>query len=98
MCHSECVGKLENPYADLRPSDERVALTQRLDEERSAIVAQIGDLTNAQAAGKPLPATNLTAGGVVKHLAHTQRTVGSSTNCWEMTSANHGHRRHRRTN
>jgi len=52
------VGTLETPYADLQPGDERLALTQRLDEERSAIVAQIGDLTDAQAAVKPLAATN----------------------------------------
>jgi Protein of unknown function (DUF664) len=36
---------------------------------RSAVVARIEDLDHETASRKPLPATQLTVGGVVKHLA-----------------------------
>lgn len=58
------------PHADLRPDNERIALTQRLDEERNAIVAQLRDLTDDEAATQAITSTNLTIGGIVKHLAH----------------------------
>lgn len=47
-------------YADLRPATERIGLTERLGEERRAILAQARDLS-----------TDLTIGRIVKHLADT---------------------------
>ncbi len=59
-------------HADLRPGDERTALTQRLDEERQAVIAQLHDLTDDEAATQAITSTNLTVGGIVKHLAHEE--------------------------
>jgi hypothetical protein len=41
-------------YGDLQPVTERIGLTQRLDEERRAIVAQASDLTVDQLHARPL--------------------------------------------
>ncbi len=59
-------------FADLQPATERIGLTQRLDEERRAIVAQAGDLTLDELHARPLTATDLSVGGIVKHLAYTE--------------------------
>lgn len=56
-------------YPDLQPANERVALEQHLDFCRRAVVTRIDDLDDESASRQPLPATNLTVGGVVKHLA-----------------------------
>ena len=72
MCESGDMSLADAPHADLRPGDERIALTQRLDEERTAIVAQVCDLTDDEAATQPIGSTNLTIGGIVKHLAHCE--------------------------
>jgi len=72
MCESGDVSLDDSPHADLRPGNERIALTQRLDEERNAIVTKLADLTDDEAAAQPIVSTNLTIGGIVKHLAHTE--------------------------
>ena len=59
-------------HADLQPATERVGLTQRLDEERLAIVAQALDLSADEVHARPLPATNLSIARIVKHLAFTE--------------------------
>lgn len=52
----------------LQPESERSALEERLAFCRRAAIARIEDLDDAAAAAQPLPTTDLTAGGVVKHL------------------------------
>lgn len=59
-------------YGDLQPATERVGLTERLDEERRAIVAQTGDLTPGEMHARPLATTDLSIGRIVKHLAFTE--------------------------
>ena len=59
-------------HADLQPANERSGLTQRLDEERRAIVAQASDLTIDELHARPLAATDLSVGRIVKHLAFTE--------------------------
>jgi uncharacterized damage-inducible protein DinB len=59
-------------YADLQPTTERVGLTERLDEERRAIVAQASDLSLDELHARPLTATDLSIGRIVKHLAYTE--------------------------
>jgi uncharacterized damage-inducible protein DinB len=66
---TDLVSDLPGFYPDLQPPTERVALAQRLDFCRSAAVARIYDLDDERASRQPLPATNLTVGGVVRHLA-----------------------------
>jgi hypothetical protein len=56
-------------FPDLRPPDERTALVQRLDDYRAIVSAQIADLDDAMAAVVPLQSTQLSVGGIVKHLA-----------------------------
>lgn len=56
-------------HPELQPADERTAVEQRLDHYRSVVVAKVADLTDSEAARQVLPATRLTAGGIVKHLA-----------------------------
>ena len=63
------VSELSTFYPDLQPSNERVALEQRLDFCRRAVLARIEDLDDASATRHPLPATNLSVAGIVKHLA-----------------------------
>ncbi len=58
--------------SDLQPATERVGLTQRLDEERRAIVAQTSDLSPDELHARPLTATDLSIGRIVKHLAYTE--------------------------
>jgi uncharacterized damage-inducible protein DinB len=59
-------------YADLQPATERIGLTERLDEERRAIVGQARDLSLDEIHARPLAATDLTIGRIVKHLAFTE--------------------------
>jgi uncharacterized damage-inducible protein DinB len=59
------------PYPDL-DADERTTLGQFLDLYRRHALARLTGLTDEQARTRTLPATNLTPGGVVKHLAHVE--------------------------
>lgn len=59
-------------FADLQPASERIGLTERLDEERRAIVAQTVDLAADEIHERPLAATDLSIGRIVKHLAFTE--------------------------
>lgn len=59
-------------HADLQPATERIGLTERLDEERRAIVAQAMDLSVGEMHARPLAATDLSIGRIVKHLAFTE--------------------------
>ncbi len=54
---------------DLQPGDERTALEQRLDQYRQIVITKLADLDQAQASARALHATDLTVGGIVKHLA-----------------------------
>jgi uncharacterized damage-inducible protein DinB len=54
---------------DLQPGDERTALEQRLDQYRHIVAAKLADLDHSQASAQVLEATDLTVGGIVKHLA-----------------------------
>ena len=58
-------------YPDL-DADERTTLSQFLDQYRHRVLTRFGRLTDEQAQTKSLPATNLTPGAVVKHLAHME--------------------------
>lgn len=62
----------EQHFAELQPASERVGLTERLDEERRAIVAQAADLSHDELHTRPLTATDLTIARLVKHLAFTE--------------------------
>ncbi|MFD7154320.1 DUF664 domain-containing protein [Kribbella sp. NPDC059898] len=48
---------------------ERRSLEQFLDFHRAGVLRTLDEVTDAEAAARPLPATDLTVGGVVKHLA-----------------------------
>lgn len=63
---------LEARFADLQPTSERVGLTERLDEERRAVVAQAVDLSHDELHARPLAATPLSIGRLVKHLAYVE--------------------------
>jgi hypothetical protein len=54
---------------DLQPGDERTALEQRLDQYRCLVRTKLADLDHSQASKPVLEATDLTVGGIVKHLA-----------------------------
>jgi len=56
-------------YPDL-DADELTTLGQFLDQYRQLALTRLVVLSSAQARTKPLSATELTPGGVVKHLAH----------------------------
>lgn len=58
-------------YPDL-DGDERTTLTQFLDHYRHQATTQLLRLSDSQARTRSLPATALTPGGVVKHLAHME--------------------------
>lgn len=58
-------------YPDL-DADERTTLSQFLDLYRHRALTRLRSLTDEQAQSKTLPATDLTPGGVVKHLAHME--------------------------
>lgn len=57
---------------DLQPATERAALTQRLDVERAAVLAQASDLSVDEFHARPLAATDLSIGRIVKHLAYAE--------------------------
>jgi len=65
----------EKRFADLQPTSERLGLTERLDEERRAVVAQAADLSPDELHTRPLAATNLSIGRLIRHLAFTE-------DCW----------------
>ena len=50
-------------------ADERTMLEQFLDFHRAGVVRTLDEVTDEQAAARVLPATDLTVGGLVKHLA-----------------------------
>lgn len=56
-------------YPDPRPGGERVALEQFLDLNRQTVLAKLVDLDKSEASARLLKATDLTVGGIVKHLA-----------------------------
>lgn len=58
-------------YPDL-DADERTTLTQFLDHYRRRVIERFSALSDAEARATSLPATKLTPGGVVKHLAHME--------------------------
>ena len=58
-------------YPDL-DADERITLTQFLDLYRRRVIERFSALSDAEAREASLPATKLTPGGVVKHLAHME--------------------------
>lgn len=58
-------------YPKLR-ADERSMLGQFLDQYRHTVDAKLTALDDAAASAYILPATQLTVGGVVKHLAHME--------------------------
>ncbi|MEM8618559.1 MAG: DinB family protein [Actinomycetota bacterium] len=62
----------DRQFAELQPLSERVGLTERLDEERRAVIAQAADLTSEELHARPLAATNLSIGRLVKHLAFAE--------------------------
>ena len=62
---------MTDEYPDVR-ADERTTLEQFLDQYRRTVAGQIADLDSTMAAAQVLPATDLTVGGLVKHLAHTE--------------------------
>lgn len=57
-----------NSYPDVA-AGERQSLEQFLDFHRAAVLNTLDGLTDAEAAARVLPATELTVGGLVKHLA-----------------------------
>jgi uncharacterized damage-inducible protein DinB len=61
-----------NEFADLQPATERTGFTERLDEERRAILAQARDLSVDETHARPLRATDLSIGRIVKHLAFAE--------------------------
>jgi Protein of unknown function (DUF664) len=68
-CQDEPVTGAQTEHPDLRPEDERTALVQRLDQYRAIATAALIDLEWEEASTRPLPATDLTIAGIVKHLA-----------------------------
>lgn len=58
-------------YPDL-DADERTTLRQFLDQYRGRALQRVERLTDAQARRRALSATELTAGGILKHLAHME--------------------------
>ncbi len=54
-------------------ADERATLEQRLDFLRASAVRKAIGLTDDEAFSRPVPASDLTIAGVIKHLACTER-------------------------
>ncbi len=66
----------ESPIERRRPDeavDERATLVQRLDFLRASAVLKAVGLSDEQAFSRPVPASELTIAGLVKHLACTER-------------------------
>lgn len=59
-------------YQDVQPTTERDGLVRFLDIYRSEVAHRVGELTDAEAATQFLPATAMTVGGIVKHLAWSE--------------------------
>ena len=64
-------GPVSDEHPHLHP-DERDTLLQFLDRHRTSVLATLDGLTDEAAAARLLPATDMTIGGVVKHLAHME--------------------------
>jgi uncharacterized damage-inducible protein DinB len=63
------------PVSDEHPqlhADERSTLEQQLDAYRKDVLSRLDRVTDAQAAARLLPATDMTIGGIVKHLAQME--------------------------
>ncbi len=58
-------------YPQLHPG-ERDMLERFLDEHRAGVLAKLDGLSDRAAGARLLPATGMTIGGVVKHLAHME--------------------------
>jgi hypothetical protein len=56
-------------YPDLQPADERSGLEQRLDHYRTIVAAALAGTAWELATAHLLPATDMTIGGIVRHLA-----------------------------
>jgi hypothetical protein len=56
-------------HLDLQPADERIALGERLDQYRGIVAEALTGLTWDQASARPLPSTDMTMAGIVRHLA-----------------------------
>lgn len=59
-------------YRAVQPTTERDGLMRVLDIYRSEVAHRVGELTDAEAATQFLPATAMTVGGIVKHLAWSE--------------------------
>ena len=68
-CQTGRVKDAPRPHLELQPADERIALGERLDHYRAIVTAALTDLTWDQASGRPLPSTDMTIAGIVRHLA-----------------------------
>lgn len=53
-------------------ADERATLEQFLDFHRACVLSALDGVSDDAAATALLPATSLTIGGIVKHLAHAE--------------------------
>jgi hypothetical protein len=53
-------------------ADERSTLERSLNGYRATVLGHLDRLTPAQAAAHLLPATDMTIGGILKHLAHME--------------------------
>ncbi|MBU2666281.1 DinB family protein [Actinoplanes bogorensis] len=58
-------------HPQLHPS-ERALLEQFLEEHRASTLSALDGLSDETAAARLLPATGMTIGGIVKHLAHME--------------------------
>ncbi len=66
----------ESPVERRQPdeaTEERATLVQRLDFLRASAVRKAVGLTDEQAFDRPVPASDLTIAGVIKHLSCTER-------------------------
>ena len=66
----------ESPVERRQPdeaTEERATLVQRLDFLRASVVRKAVGLTDEQASDRPVPASDLTIAGVIKHLSCTER-------------------------
>ena len=66
----------ESPVERRQPdeaTEERATLVQRLDFLRASAVRKAVGLTDEQASDRPVPASDLTIAGVIKHLSCTER-------------------------
>ncbi|WP_141576037.1 DinB family protein [Actinomadura sp. WMMA1423] len=66
---SPAVDRADFPFAE----DERASLEAYLDFHRATLLLKCGGLTGEQLASRPLPSTNLTLLGLVRHLAENER-------------------------